>query len=151
MADRDQLETEARGGPTDGADRDALSETLDDDHLTGEYPPEHPLGSTDYGVTPAEGRVQEPIDERVRREKPETSTVGSSDRAGRLVEPDEGTHTDTEAEAVASVVDQVAPHDRPVGDVGTGDVTSQETATELTQDLSAEEAAMRVQDERDAP
>lgn len=149
MVDREQLETEARGTDPDSADRDDLSETLDDDHLTGEYPPDAPMGAADYGTTPGEARVQEPIDERVRREKPETSTVGSPDRAGRLVEPDEGTHRDTEAEAVASDVENIAPHDLPDGDVGTGDVTVHETATELTQDLSAEEAAMHVEEERE--
>lgn len=146
MTDHDRLETEARG-TEGGVERDDLSETLDDDHLTGEYPPEQPLGSLDYGTTPAEQRIPEPIDERVRREKPETSTVGEADRAGRLVEPDEGTHTDAEAQAVATEISGVAPHDRPVGDVGTGDVTTSETATELTQDLSAEEAAMHRREE----
>lgn len=145
MADHEQLETEARG-TTGGFDRDDQSENLDDDHLTGDYPPEQPLGSFDYGTTPMETRVPEPIDERVAREKPETSMVGTTDRAGRLIEPDEGTHTDVEAQAIANGIDRVAAHDRPLGDVGTDDVTVQETATELTQDLSAEEAAMHIED-----
>lgn len=148
MADRDQLETEARSGDSGTASAEDASENLDDAKLTADYPPEEPVGSTDYGVTPAEQRIQEPLEERVARERPDDALVGESDRVGRLVAPDEGVHVDDEGTEIASEVGGVPAHDRPVGDVGTDDVTTQETATELTQDLSAEEAAIH---ERDVP
>lgn len=50
---------------------DDRSELLDDDTLPPEYPPERPLGATQYGTTPQEERVDEPIEERVLREEDE--------------------------------------------------------------------------------
>lgn len=148
MADQENLEAEVRNGASGTTSQEDLSEVLDDDKLAGDFPPDQPAGSFDYGVTPQEQRVQEPIAERVQREKPETSFVGEVGRVGRLVAPDAGTGPDDEAQAVASEVDRVPAHDRPVGDVGTGDSTTYDVATELTQDLSAEEAAMH---ERELP
>lgn len=146
MSDHEQLEAEARSGSSGTTSQEDLSEVLDDDKLAGDFPPDEPVGSFDYGVTPQEQRVQEPIAERVTREKPETSFVGEEGRVGRLVSPDEGSGPDDEAQAVARDIDRVADHDLPVGDVGTGDTTTYDVATELTQDLSAEEAAMHVRD-----
>lgn len=142
------MEAEVRNGASGTTSEDDLSEVLDDDKLPGEYPPDQPMGSFDYGVTPQEQRVQEPIAERVKREKPEDAMVGEEGRVGRLVAPDEGVHEDTEGAEVATDVDRVAPHDRPVGATQTGDSTTYDVATELTQDLSAEEAAVH---EREAP
>lgn len=130
-----------------GPDPDHRSEATDDDRLAGDHPPEEPLGVNQYGTTPAEQRIPEPIEERVRREKPESATVGDVDGAGRLVAPDEGVGPDDEATAVATEITDVAAHDRPARDVGTGDMTRQEGATELVRDLSAEEAAVRVHKE----
>jgi hypothetical protein len=148
MADQEQFETEVRNGASGTTSEEDLSEVLDEDKLTGEYPPDQPAGSFDYGVTPQEQRVPEPIAERVQREKPEAAMVGEEGRVGRLVAPDEGVNPDVEADAVARDVDRVPSHDLPVGDVGTGDTTTYDVATELTQDLSAEEAAVH---EREAP
>ena len=53
------------------ADEDEQSEILDDDRLGGDYPPDEPLGVDEYGLTAAEQQVDEPLDERVRREEPE--------------------------------------------------------------------------------
>lgn len=149
MSDGDRLESEARGTTDRATDPDDLSESLDDDNLPADYPPDEPMGSLDYGTTRAEARIPEPLDERVKREKPADAMIGEVDRAGRLVEPDQGGGPDLEKAAVADDIDQVAPHDKPVGDVGTGDVTVAETASELTQDLSAEEAAVHVEEEPD--
>lgn len=150
MADREQMEAEARNGASGTTSQEDLSEVLDDDKLGGggNHPPDQPVGSFDYGITPQEQRVPEPIAERVQREKPEQSFVGEEGRVGRLVAPDEGIGPDDEAAAVARDVERVADHDRPVGDVGTGDSTTYDVATELGQDLSAEEAAVH---ERDVP
>ncbi len=137
------LETEARSGDAPrNVDQDVVSERLDDDKLPADFPPDEPVASNDYGVTPAEQRVPEPLEERVKREKPDTATVGQADQVGRLVAPDEGVHRDDEKSMVADETSRVAPHDRPVGDVGTGDVTTSETATELARDVSAEEDAV---------
>lgn len=150
MADRDQLDAEAevRNGASGTTSQEDLSEVLDADKLAGNYPPDQPAGSFDYGITPQEQRVPEPIAERVKRENPEQAFVGEEGTVGRLVEPDEGINPDTEADAVARDVDRVADHDRPVGDVGTGDTTTYDTANERGRHVSAEEAAMH---ERDVP
>lgn len=149
MAEHDPLDTEARSGSAPREiDQDAVSEQVDDDKLPADFPPDEPAASNDYGLTRAEQRIPEPIDERVRREKPDTATVGRTDQVGRLVEPDEGAAPDREKDLIADDVEGVAPHDRPVGDVGTGDVTTSETATELARDVSAEEDAVH---ERRAP
>lgn len=53
------------------ASDDDVSERTDDDVLGPEYPPDRPMGVTQYGTTAQEERVDEPIDERVRREEPD--------------------------------------------------------------------------------
>ncbi len=107
---------------------------------TTEPPHDAPLAADDFGTTPREVHDGEPLDGRLSREEPDVlAAVGQDadesqgadtpfdERAGqgvgRLVEPDEGARSDTEADLVAS-------------DVGT--------------DLggySAEEAAMHVEPE----
>ncbi|WAU81650.1 DUF5709 domain-containing protein [Streptomyces sp. Qhu-G9] len=102
--------------------QDAVDERTYDDILDEGYsPPEKPLGVTKTGVTAAEQHEGETLDERLRQEVPEEEAppgdgigdlpggegepVGpevGADRAGRLVAPDEGAHTDTTKEAVAS-------------------------------------------------
>ncbi|MEY2420327.1 MAG: hypothetical protein QOI95_394 [Acidimicrobiaceae bacterium] len=49
------------------------AEALDDDELAGarEFPPERPFVVDDYGTTPGEERVPEPLEEFVRREQPD--------------------------------------------------------------------------------
>jgi len=124
------------------ADEDEQSEILDDDRLGGDYPPDEPLGVDDYGLTAAEQHVDEPLDERVRREEPERADRSDAGAVGRLVAPDAGTGLDREKDAVASEVRGVPAADRPAGDAGTDDPTAVETATELVDDRTAEEAAM---------
>jgi hypothetical protein len=64
---------------TDAGDVQDQAEALDPDVLAEDaaayddperdYPPEHLLGARTYGTTPAEERVDEPLDERLRRDE----------------------------------------------------------------------------------
>nr|WP_128381368.1 DUF5709 domain-containing protein [Streptomyces cavernae] len=101
--------------------QDAVDERTYDDMLDEGYsPPEKPLGVTKKGVTAAEQHEGESLDERLRQEVPEAEAqagdgIGDlpggegepldpeagTDRAGRLVAPDEGARTDTTKELVA--------------------------------------------------
>lgn len=101
--------------------QDALDERTYDDMLDEGYsPPERPLGVTKRGTTAAEQHEGESLDDRLRQEVPDVEVpagdgVGDlpggegepvdpeagSDRAGRLVAPDEGVRTDTTKELVA--------------------------------------------------
>ncbi|WP_020117254.1 DUF5709 domain-containing protein [Streptomyces canus] len=104
--------------------QDALDERTYDDMLDEGYsPPEKPLGVTKYGTTAAEQHEGESLDQRLAQEVPEPDApvgdeVGDlpggegepvdpqagTDRAGRLVAPDEGAHPDTTKEEVATDV-----------------------------------------------
>jgi len=102
------------------------SDTLDyrsgDQALDEGYsPPERPWGAEHTGVTAAEQRRGESLDERLSEETPDIGVpegdgIGDSwdtdgelidyevgdERAGRLVAPDEGSHENTEFDLVAS-------------------------------------------------
>jgi len=102
--------------------QDAVDERTDDDMLDEGYsPPEKPLGVTKTGVTATEQHEGESLDERLHQEVPEeeppagdgigdlpygegeaVDPEAGAERAGRLVAPDEGAHSDTTKEAVAS-------------------------------------------------
>ncbi|MFE9370350.1 DUF5709 domain-containing protein [Streptomyces sp. NPDC006711] len=102
--------------------QDALGERTYDDMLDEGYsPPEKPLGVTKTGVTAAEQHEGESLDERLSQEVPDTAVpagdgIGDlpdgegepldpesgTERAGRLVAPDEGVRPDTTKELVAS-------------------------------------------------
>ncbi|MFJ8811320.1 DUF5709 domain-containing protein [Streptomyces sp. NPDC102490] len=104
--------------------QDAVDERTYDDTLDEGYsPPEKPLGVTKHGTTAAEQREGESLDDRLAEEVPDVSApdgdgVGDApdgegepvdpeagtDRAGRLVAPDEGVRTDTTKESVAEDV-----------------------------------------------
>ncbi|MFF4628528.1 DUF5709 domain-containing protein [Streptomyces griseorubiginosus] len=104
--------------------QDALDERTYDDTLDEGYsPPEKPLGVTRYGTTAAEQHDGETLDQRLAQEVPEAEEpVGDGvgdlpggegepvdpeaggERAGRLVAPDEGAHSDTVKEEVATDV-----------------------------------------------
>jgi hypothetical protein len=101
--------------------QDAVDERTYDDMLDEGYsPPEKPLGVTKSGTTAAEQHEGESLDDRLRQEVPDVDVpagdgIGDlpggegepldpeagSDRAGRLVAPDEGAHTNTTKELVA--------------------------------------------------
>ncbi|MBT3150271.1 hypothetical protein HTV45_05100 [Streptomyces sp. CHD11] len=104
--------------------QDALDERTYDDTLDEGYsPPEKPLGVTKHGTTAAEQHDGETLDERLAQEVPDATApdgdgVGDlrdgegepvdpeagNARAGRLVAPDEGAHTDTTKETIAEDV-----------------------------------------------
>lgn len=103
---------------------DALDERDYDDVLDEGYsPPEKPLGADKPGVTAAEQREGETLDQRLAQEVPDVGADGPEDvgdlaggegepidsevgaaRSGRLVAPDEGAHPDTDDELIASDV-----------------------------------------------
>ncbi|GAA4883436.1 DUF5709 domain-containing protein [Kitasatospora terrestris] len=116
------MEEQADAAPLDLDD--AIDERDQDDLLDEGYsPPERPLGVDKVGVTAAEQRDGESLDERLAQEQPDVlpdpggagdgpdgegepagpATAGSR-RAGRLVAPDEGVRSDTEKDLVASDV-----------------------------------------------
>lgn len=104
--------------------QDAIDERTYDDTLDEGYsPPEKPLGVTKHGTTAAEQRTGESLDERLAEEVPDAAgpagdEVGDlpggegepvdpeagTERAGRLVAPDEGAHPDRTKETVADDV-----------------------------------------------
>ncbi|SFY48602.1 DUF5709 domain-containing protein [Streptomyces sp. F-1] len=104
--------------------QDAIGGRSYDDMLDEGYsPPERPLGVTKRGTTAAEQREGETLDERLRQEVPDTDPPAGDDigdlpggegepvdpeagdaRAGRLLAPDEGAHSDTTKEEVAEDV-----------------------------------------------
>jgi hypothetical protein len=115
--------------PADPFEEDGLASP--DPELTGKrmtgdpqdadvVPGDTPVAVDDFGTTAAEQAAGEPLDLRLSREEPEvdpaTATADASDdaadpfpaaadeRAGRLVQPDEGTHADTETDEVATSV-----------------------------------------------
>jgi hypothetical protein len=128
-----------------------LSELLDDDTLPPEYPPDRPYGADEYGVTAAEEEIDEPLEERVRREEPDFVPGEDDSEVGRqvsvLVEPDQGVvDADDEADAVASETD-IPPGELPIDadDISFGDETLRDVAQEReAPQLSAEEAAMHI-------
>ncbi|MFD7406186.1 DUF5709 domain-containing protein [Streptomyces sp. NPDC059866] len=101
--------------------QDAVDERTYDDTLDEGYsPPEKPLGVTRHGTTAAEQYAGESLDQRLAQERPDVDEPAGDDigdlpggegepvdpesgteRAGRLVAPDEGLRSDTMKEAVA--------------------------------------------------
>ncbi|MFF0727628.1 DUF5709 domain-containing protein [Streptomyces sp. NPDC004134] len=119
----------ASGAPGDGAQDDEgllpPEDTLDgfiDPLDEGYSPPEKPRGVDRTGVTAAEQRRGESLDERLAEEIPDPPVLPDDDglgdaadtdgeliddevgdrRAGRLVAPDEGAHDDEEKDMIAS-------------------------------------------------
>ncbi|MGW5461694.1 DUF5709 domain-containing protein [Streptomyces sp. NPDC003996] len=112
-------EEQEDAGPLDL--QDAVDERTYDDVLDEGYsPPERPLAVTKQGTTAAEQHAGETLDERLGQEVPDVTAPLGDDigdlpggegepvdpeageaRAGRLVAPDEGAHTDTVKEEVA--------------------------------------------------
>lgn len=90
-------------------------------------PGDEPVGVNDFGVTAAEELSDEPLAVRVQREVPDVLGLEDDDPVARLVDPDEGGITDDEGDVLAS---------EALGDAGA---------------LSAEEAAMHLASEDDAP
>ena|SRR5437868_4760172 len=124
----------------------AMQEALPEKEITGDaqdgvaIPADEPQAVEDYGTTAAEEAAGEPLDGRLARELPDVLAEADEpaaegehvddpypedheERVGRLVESDEGAHTDLDPDAVAL----------DVGTDGGG--------------FSAEERAMRVEPE----
>ncbi|MFE9462672.1 DUF5709 domain-containing protein [Streptomyces virginiae] len=101
--------------------QNAVDERTYDDMLDeGHSPPEKPLGVTKYGTTAEEQNAGETRDERLAQEVPDVAspdgdglgdlpggqgelidTEVGTDRAGRLMAPDEGVRSDTTKELIA--------------------------------------------------
>lgn len=115
------------------------SQVLDDDVVPEEFPPEQPYG-VDERLTAAEEQVDEPLADRVKRERPDTLGADAG-RVGVLV--DEG-GPDTEPDMVA---EEIAPGIRR-DQVDPGSPTLSEYMTQDKEEvISAEEAAMHLTDE----
>src|SRR3954453_2353351 len=97
-----------------GAEDDGTPDDVEDELDRGYSPPER--YSTDYGNTPWEEEHRETIDQRVAQEVPEEDPytqewsedlddgeVGDQ-RAGRLVDPDQGSGEDTEKDLIGEDV-----------------------------------------------
>jgi hypothetical protein len=104
---------------------DALpSKRATGDAQEGIAPPrDHPIAAEDFGTTAAEQRAGEPLDLRVRRERPDDSKAYPDDaypedpdlRVGRLVgdrEPGTNKEPDVEAHAVGTDGGGFAPEER---------------------------------------
>lgn len=127
--------------------QDAVDERTYDDTLDEGYsPPEKPLGVTRHGTTAAEQHDGETLDERLAQEVPEaTAPLGDeigdlpggegepvdpeagSDRAGRLVAPDEGAHPTITKDEVATDVG-----------IDAGAAGAEEAAVHIVEDPSEE-------------
>jgi hypothetical protein len=113
--------------PAENLTGDGTPQSLDEPEQTRWDPPDFEPAPVRHGMTLAEQQEGESLDQRLAQEEPD---IGSEDaepvdanRAGRLVQPDEGAHPDTEAAPVAT-------------DVGPAGYAS-----------SAEEAAVHIVDE----
>src|SRR5215217_8030529 len=125
MSESDPQDSEVYGGySVDDEDQpqgegDSLTDNrgLDEPLDEGYSPPEKWSVAEGYGNTPLEEELGETLDQRLAQEEPEpdpyelaatetedvSGEVGS-ERAGRLVEPDEGAHVDVEGDLLAQDV-----------------------------------------------
>ncbi|MCU1452595.1 MAG: hypothetical protein JWN46_741 [Acidimicrobiales bacterium] len=124
------------------------AESLDDDEFagdSGDYPPEQPYGVEEYGVTGAEQRWPEPLEERLRREQPDR--VRPVENGFDLVNDDRGMLADDEAGDVADAVMYDSVGSLAADDGATGDPTTRDVATEHEAPMPAEEAAIHLIEE----
>lgn len=113
-------EHEAEGLPDPGYADPGQLESGDTEGVT-EPPHDTALAADDFGTTAGELHDGEPLDGRLSREEPDVLTAAGRDAdegvgadtpfderagqgVGRLVDPDEGVRTDTEADLVANDV-----------------------------------------------
>ncbi len=136
------VDSEDQLQPADTLDDPDVEDTLD----RGYSPPEKYSPAQGFGNTPAEEAAGETLEQRIAQEEPEpdpyadptmdpdaivdgdidSGEVGA-ERAGRIVEPDEGAHEDTEAGMIGSDVgidgaaasaEEAAMHVVPEDEVG---------------------------------
>jgi hypothetical protein len=120
------------------------AEALDEDELVGarEFPPERPVAVEDYGTTPAEERVPEPLEEFVKREQADKLRPRRPEPPV-IIDPRtlEGFEDESDVIALASdPLDDILPED----DVVSADDTERDFATELEAPMPAEEAAIHI-------
>jgi hypothetical protein len=83
--DSEWTDKEAEGQPEledqpPGYDADTAQE--------GSFPPrDHPIASDDWGTTPRERRIGEPLSDRVRREQPDVERSGQDGAGVRTAQP----------------------------------------------------------------
>jgi hypothetical protein len=132
-------------------DEQDVAEGLDDEELSGEYPPDQPLGVDDEGVTGLEQLGGESVSEREDRTEPEVwerDRAPASETGPQLEgEPEPGT-ADDEKDLVAPPFPEADPGPLEEDDDFTGDETTRDVATERSPE-AAEDAAVRIDD--DAP
>ena len=94
--------------PAENLTGDGTLESLDEPEETRWDPPDFEPAPVRHGMTLAEQQEGESLDQRLSEEEPDVGAEeyarSDPDRAGRLVQPDEGAHTDTEPDAVATDV-----------------------------------------------
>ena len=129
------------------------AEALDDDRIGQEYPPEDPVGVDEYGITPAEERYDEPLEERIEREEPDPlldelegrrPAPPSTDDRRVEVQPittEAESIRDDEKDLVADAVEPVEHGTDPIGEVPDRDASTQDRTPP-----PAEEAALRVEE-----
>jgi hypothetical protein len=128
---------------------DDQSEALDSDKVGDEYPPDEPVASEDYGITGAEQRHDEPLEERVRREEPDRPEAGETGEDARVVQPVAPDVPGEELEPSAAEIEAVEDpdvRDRPPDDQLTGDETTRDTVNERVSP-PAEETALHVDED----
>jgi len=112
------------GDPFEEEGLPGMNDGLPEKRITGDAqegipaPHDEPVAVDDFGTTALEEREGEPLDRRLRREEPDLTaevdqpadeSIDADNpypedrdlRGGRIVEPDEGAHADTEADEVA--------------------------------------------------
>jgi hypothetical protein len=161
MSDVGDIEARDAQDRAEALDSDVLSDDTDDPEGELEYPPEHLLGARGYGTTAAEERVDEPLDERMRREVADPLDEVDEPDADELdeIEAEEAYVEDTLEDEIAEELDEddVLARARPVGrlvepgaDDDGYDLVDEESdaiatsADEDEEDLSAEEEAIHI-------
>lgn len=84
------------------AEEQERAESLDDDKIARDFPPDEPIAVDDYGTTGAEQEWDEPLEERLAREEPDEAGAPLDNAGVPLVEPQ---GPGTEAEALGESVD----------------------------------------------
>jgi len=130
-------------------DEQETAEELDDEELSGEYPPDEPLVVDDQGVTGFEQLGGESVADRDDRTEPEVweRTSPSPAETGPVLEgePEPGT-VDDEKDLVAPPLPEEDPGALGPDDEFTGDETTRDVANERSP-AAAEDAAMRLDDD----
>jgi hypothetical protein len=150
-------------------DSDKLG-TPDDPDVEPEFPPDELLGADDYGLTAAEERVDEPLEERADRESPdplerELDRVDEGDRSDVETELNElELELDEDTLAAIDRIEPLVPGDDLVDEettdvgrlvepgvdedvLGVDDEGASVAVAFDEQDLSAEEAAVHLTDD----